>query len=207
MLFYMTKRQLRLLASLIITLGFLVVIALHKDGSPPLQLQEGEDSAQHQDTNPRPIQSTAIATNTNAFVVRTVDGDTLTARLDAEPDTEVKVRLLGINTPEIVDPRRPVECFGKQASDFLKDLVAGDRIELIADPEADEIDKYGRLLRNVYLADGTDINALMVAQGYAYAYVSFPQNEERKAELRRLETEAREAKLGLWNPETCLQAE
>ncbi|MHB8831031.1 MAG: thermonuclease family protein [Patescibacteria group bacterium] len=148
--------------------------------------------------------STQIAkTPTNAAVVRVVDGDTIDVKLDAEPDKEYKVRLLGVNTPETVDPRRPVQCFGKQASDFTKHALSGKRIKLEADPQADERDKYNRLLRNVFLEDGTDFNALLVKEGYAQAYVSFPQNPARKVELRKLESEAKAAGAGMWAPGAC----
>ncbi len=139
---------------------------------------------------------------TNAFVVRAVDGDTLDAVLDGET-VSVKIRLLGVNTPESVDPRRAVECFGKEASHFTASSTAQKRVRLVADPEADERDKYGRLLRNMILEDGTDFNAILVREGYAYAYISFPQNKQRKAELVRWQKEAEAAKRGLWNPQTC----
>lgn len=139
---------------------------------------------------------------TNAFVVRAVDGDTLDAMLDGET-VAVKVRLLGVNTPESVDPRRGVECFGKEASHFTASSTAQKRVRLVADAEADERDKYGRLLRNVVLEDGTDFNATLVREGFAYAYVSFPQNKQRKAELVRLQKAAEVAQRGLWNPQTC----
>jgi micrococcal nuclease len=144
--------------------------------------------------------STHIATN--ALVVRVIDGDTIEARIDGGNEIE-KIRLLGINTPESVDPRRPVQCFGKEASKFAKQLMEGKRITLKEDVQADDRDKYGRLLRNILLEDGTDVNALLIKEGYAYAYVSFPLNKDRKAEMRRLEQEARTAKRGLWSPETC----
>lgn len=148
-------------------------------------------------------QLTEEAIQTNAKVISVVDGDTIEVEMDSEPGKTVRVRLLGINTPETVDPRRPVECFGKQASDFAKRTLSDKRIWLESDPEADEVDKYGRLLRNVFLPDGTDFNAFMVENGYAYAYVSFPQNKARKTELRALEQSAKENNLGLWNPEIC----
>ena len=144
--------------------------------------------------------STHIATN--ALVVRVVDGDTIEVRIDGGNEIE-KIRLLGINTPESVDPRCPVQCFGKEASTFAKQLMGGKRIALQEDVQADDRDKYGRLLRNILLEDGTDVNALLIKEGYAYAYVSFPLNKQRKAEMRRLEQEARTAKRGLWSPETC----
>jgi micrococcal nuclease len=138
----------------------------------------------------------------NASVVKVVDGDTIDAKLDDEGKV-YRIRFLGINTPETVDPRRPVQCFGKEASNKMKELLTGKRIRLEADPEADERDKYGRLLRNVYLEDGTDVNAYMVREGYAYAYLSFPLNAKRKKELRKLQEDAKMAGRGLWNPEAC----
>ncbi len=141
-------------------------------------------------------------TSTNALAIRAVDGDTIEVQLDGSAE-KVKVRLLGVDTPESVDPRRPVECFGKEASKFTASLVDGKRIRLVADPKADEVDKYGRLLRNVILADGKDLNATLISEGYANAYLSFPLDKTRKAQLTVLEREAKEAQRGLWNPETC----
>lgn len=153
-------------------------------------------------TEAEPILAT---TSTNALVVRTVDGDTIVVKLDAEPKTDYTVRLLGIDTPETVDPRKPVQCFGKEASEKMHEFVSGARVRLESDPQADERDKYGRLLRNLVASDGTDINALMVREGYAHAYLSFPLNRQRKQELHDLESAAREKQLGLWSPSACPQ--
>lgn len=143
------------------------------------------------------------ATSSNAFVVRAVDGDTLIVQLDGEKQ-ERRVRLLGINTPETVDPRKPVECFGKEASKFMHELVDGRRVRLEADTQADERDAYGRLLRSVFLEDGTDINLVMVHDGYAYAYLSFPLNPLRKRALKKQQEDAKLSERGLWNPATCM---
>jgi micrococcal nuclease len=151
---------------------------------------------------PRMEHGFVVATSTNAFVVRAVDGDTLLVKVDGESQ-EQRVRMLGINTPETVDPRKAVQCFGKDASKHMHALVDGKRIRLEADPLADERDKYGRLLRNVFLADGTDVNAMMVRDGYAYAYLSFPLNPLRRRALKKLEEDAKLAQRGLWNPNTC----
>lgn len=153
-------------------------------------------------TSTRDSTDERITTTTNALVVRAVDGDTLIVRQDGSA-SEDKVRLLGVNTPESVDPRRPVQCFGKEASHFTATMTDGKRIRLESDPQADERDKYGRLLRNVVLEDGTDFNAQLISEGYAYAYVSFPQNAQRKRELKRLQAEAQAGARGLWNSKTC----
>lgn len=141
-------------------------------------------------------------TTTNALVVRVVDGDTLIVRKDGDTQDE-SVRLLGVNTPETVDPRRPVECFGKQASEHTSALAYGKRVRLESDPQADERDKYGRLLRNVVLSDGTDLNLTLVQEGYAHAYLSFPLHPVRKKMLKDAEARAKIAHLGLWNPVIC----
>ncbi len=140
--------------------------------------------------------------SSTAMIVRVIDGDTVEARLDTEARL-VKIRLLGINTPESVDPRRPVQCFGKEASTFLRALVEGKRVALLEDPQADDRDKYGRLLRNLVMEEGTDVNATLVANGYAQAYLSFPLMKVRKTQITVLQEEAKAASRGLWNPTTC----
>lgn len=148
------------------------------------------------------IETSSSTHATNAMVVRVIDGDTLEVLEDgqAKPAT---VRLLGVNTPETVDPRRPVQCYGKEASAFVHALLEGKRIDIRSDPQADERDAYGRLLRNVILEDGRDVNAMLVREGYAYAYLSFPLTPARKREMKQLEIDARTAQRGLWSPDTC----
>ncbi|MCI0479406.1 thermonuclease family protein [Candidatus Uhrbacteria bacterium] len=146
--------------------------------------------------------STPAVVEANATVLRVIDGDTFVAALDAEPG-EWKVRLLGVDTPETVDPRKEVQCMGKEASEFVKGLLTGKRVRLEADPQADERDKYDRLLRNVLLEDGTDVNAYLVRQGYAHAYLSFPLTPERKVELRDVQEQAKADTVGLWDPARC----
>lgn len=182
----------------IVPLAFLIYLFF--SGSPTdrpvvVDPQSAPSSTQSQE-------ETSAVIETNASVVRVVDGDTIVVRMDGQSQ-DVTVRLLGVNTPETVDPRRPVQCFGVEASSFMHAILDGRRVRLEGDPEADEYDKYGRLLRNVIGENGMDVNARLVQDGYAYAYINFPQNKRRKTELRHLEEEAREAKRGLWDPETC----
>lgn len=148
------------------------------------------------------VQATTTTVITNALVVRAVDGDTIEVRLDGEAGNE-KIRFLGINTPESVDPRRPVQCFGKEASHVIKELIEGKRIRLEEDPQSDNRDKYHRLLRNIVLEDGTDVNAMMVRSGYAYAYLSFPLNKFRKKQLSAFQAEAEFNKRGFWADNAC----
>lgn len=126
------------------------------------------------------------------IVERAVDGDTLKVRL--EDGSSKTVRILGIDTPETVDPRKQVQCFGHEASDHMKSLATGKTVTLEAKPDEDT-DKYGRLLRYVRL-DGQDIGAAMIQDGYAFSYRIFPH--PRLAQYNALEAQARDAKRGLW---------
>ena len=127
-------------------------------------------------------------------VVRAVDGDTI------ELENGDKVRYVGINAPESVDPRRKVECFGKEASVFNRDLVAGKSVRL--EKDISNHDKYGRLLRFMYLEDGTLVNESLVREGYAYASPYVP-DISRKDMFREAESDARMNARGLWSPDTC----
>jgi endonuclease YncB( thermonuclease family) len=103
-----------------------------------------------------------------ATVVKVVDGDTLDARLRS--GRERRVRLIGIDTPEVYDV---VECGGPQASRSLKRLLpVGSRVRLVSDPTQDRVDSYGRILRYVVKAStGRDVNRAQVRRGWAPVYV------------------------------------
>lgn len=127
-------------------------------------------------------------------VVRVVDGDTVELA-DGE-----KVRYIGINTPETVKSNAPVECYGHEASVYNKQLVEGRRVRLAKD--VSDRDRYGRLLRFVYLEDGTFVNDILVREGYAYAS-TFPPDVSKADEFTAAQAEARDARRGLWSPDTC----
>lgn len=126
-------------------------------------------------------------------VVRFDDGDTIMVEMDGKEET---VRFIGVDTPEVKDPRKPVQCFGKAASAFTKQLIGDKPVRLEADPENTNRDRYNRLLRYVYLPDGTLVNAEIIKQGYGFAYVSFPT--AKKEEFKAYETQARQQNKGLW---------
>jgi micrococcal nuclease len=131
-----------------------------------------------------------------ARVVRVVDGDTV----DLAPCG--RVRLIGIDTPETVDPRRPVQCFGREAAAKATELLEGQTVFLEPDPTQGERDRHGRLLRYVWLADGRLVNLELVAQGYAHEYTYAAPYTYQDA-FQRAQREAREQGRGLWAPETC----
>ena len=130
----------------------------------------------------------AIETPREYLVERVVDGDTIIV------SGLGRIRLLGVDTPETVDPRRPVEFFGREASAFTKRMLDGQWIRLEYDWE--RTDRYGRTLAYVHLLDGTLVNAEIIRQGYGHAYTRFPF--KYLEEFRQYEREAREAGRGLW---------
>jgi len=147
--------------------------------------------------------STKIATSSQQQkqlykVISVVDGDTIKINYNGKVES---VRLVGIDTPETVHPTKTVECFGKEASDKMKELVEGKTVTLVVDKSGTGRDKYQRLLRYVYLDDGTFVNKEMVKQGYAYAYVTYPF--DYMDDFKTSQSEAKNNKLGLWADGVC----
>jgi micrococcal nuclease len=141
-----------------------------------------------------PAATASTVLETNAELVRVVDGDTIVVEIDGQRQT---VRLIGIDTPESVKPDSPVECFGPEASAFTNALLpAGTALHLERDVEAR--DDYGRLLAYVYLAaDGTFVNLEIVRQGYA-SLLTFPPNVAHVDDFVASAQSAQQANLGLW---------
>lgn len=132
-------------------------------------------------------------------VDRVVDGDTIRIRMGGKVEP---VRLIGINTPETVDPRRTVECFGKEASTRMKEIAEGQIVRLEYDDTQGLRDTYDRVLAYVYLEDGQMLNRKMVAEGYAYEYTYLtPYLYQR--EFRELQNLAKSSGKGLWAKDSC----
>ena len=103
-------------------------------------------------------------------VIRVIDGDTVKIDYNGKA---TNVRLIGVDTPETVHPNKPVEAYGKEASNFTKNLLRGESVYLRYDVE--RTDTYGRLLAYFYRApDGLFVNLEIVRQGYGHAYTQFP---------------------------------
>lgn len=152
----------------------------------------------HSAATPLPAASTtAAATTTPSFypVVHIVDGDTIDVKEGAQ---KVRVRLIGIDTPEVVDPKKPVQCYGPEASAEMKRIATGQSVRLETDPTQDLHDKYGRLLAYVFLPDGTDANLHMIEAGFAREY-TYKTPYEYQAQFKAAEADARAAGRGLWS--------
>jgi len=123
------------------------------------------------------------------LVTKVIDGDTI------EVEDEKKVRLIGVDTPETVDPKRPDGCFGKQASDFTKSALTGKMVRL--EKDVSETDKYGRLLRYVWI-DGVMFNETLLRNGMAQVS-TYPPDVKYQKHFSDIQADARKEKRGLWN--------
>jgi micrococcal nuclease len=130
-----------------------------------------------------------------AQVLSVTDGDTIRVSIDGR---SVAIRYIGIDTPETVDPRTSVECFGREATAFNRQLVEGKTVELETD--VSELDRFGRTLRYVWIERGSEmvmVNEELVRNGYATSS-TYPPDVKHQERLRGLEAAARAQGLGLW---------
>ena len=153
-----------------------------------------------------PIPTDETTPNTDsrqiATLVKVVDGDTIAVSINGKSET---IRIIGIDTPEVVDPRKTVECFGKEASEFARITLQDNKTVLLeSDPTQGDRDKYQRLLRYVWIDDGeVDFGKFMIGAGYASEYTyNIPYKYQN--EYKTAEREPRDAKKGLWADDACI---
>ncbi len=127
--------------------------------------------------------TTFVCFGTTTKVTRVIDGDTF------ETETGEKVRLIGINAPEISD------IFGQEAKQYLTDIIENKTVDLQIDNLSNDRDRYQRLLRYVII-DGVDINKKMVSDGFAFAYLKYKFN--KSTEYKNAQLDARETNKGIW---------
>ena len=167
-----------------------------REANPPPAGSTRAAGASASPANPAPglAQTILNAQPGLAHVTRDIDGDTIDVDLNGKIES---VRFIGADTPETHDPRKPVQCYGPEAAAHTKALLEGKDVRLAADPGDSDRDKYGRLLRYVYLPDGTLVNAELIQDGWAFAYVVFPFS--KIDDFRALQTQAQAAGRGLWS--------
>jgi len=128
-------------------------------------------------------------------VERDVDGDTIVVNMNGTPET---IRFIGADTPETHKPNTPVQCYGPAAANYTKTRIeqAGSKVRLQSDPDSTNRDRYNRLLRYVYLPDGTLLEAELIKNGYAFYYPYFPFT--KSAEFAAYQKSAQDGHKGLW---------
>ncbi len=132
--------------------------------------------------------ATMVADTADILVKRVIDGDTI------ELDDGKRARYIGIDTPELVHPKKPVECFAQEAKALNQRLVEGKPVRLVKD--VSDTDKYGRLLRYVYVGD-TFVNDYLIRQGFAFAS-TYPPDVRYAEQFVAAQKEARDNNRGLW---------
>ena len=146
-----------------------------------------------------PAVVSADPVETTAVVLKVVDGDTVDVRDDVRG--RLRIRVLGIDTPETLKPGYTVGCWGPQASEFAKQNLLGQRVAIVYDPSQGMNDRYGRTL--AYLVkgpDGWDYSVEAARAGFARAYVYDDNPVSRYPEIAAAEQEAKGAQRGLWGP-------
>lgn len=127
-------------------------------------------------------------------VDKVIDGDTVVLRIRGK---RVTVRVIGLDTPEVVAPHRPVGCFGPEASMRAHQLLDNQTVRFEADPSQSEFDIYHRTLGYLFLRDGTSFEELMLQEGYGREY-TFKTPYKYQKEFTADQAEARSQSLGLW---------
>lgn len=145
------------------------------------------------DQLPTSAEASVSAETATVFVVRVIDGDTF------EISGGERVRLIGIDAPESVKPNTPVECFGKESSDYLRSIIEGKEVRLERDQT--DRDRYARLLRYAYLGE-VFINERIVRDGYAES-VAYKPDTEKQSSIDRAEEAAKTERLGRWAADAC----
>ncbi|MBQ6154318.1 thermonuclease family protein [bacterium] len=157
----------------------LILLLIGSFISLPSNFLQSNDSASSEETS-------SLET---ATVARVIDGDTIVLT-DGR-----KVRYIGINAPETNHPVKPIGCYGQQATDKNNDLVLGKTVQL--EKDVSEVDRYGRLLRYVYV-DNQMINEILVREGFATA-TTYPPDVKYMDSLFQAQNLARIEQLGIWS--------
>lgn len=127
-------------------------------------------------------------------VVSVIDGDTIRVAVAGRRE---KVRVIGIDAPELAHDGGTEECYGRRASSKMQSLVQSRQVRLSADPSQADRDRYGRLLRHVFLADGRSVALELIRGGFAREY-TYDRPYRGQASYRAAEAAARDARTGLW---------
>ncbi len=126
-------------------------------------------------------------------VTHFVDGDTFAVNMNGKDE---KVRFVGVDTPETHKPNTPVQCYGPAASAYTKTMIGDQKVRLVSDSLSTDRDRYNRLLRYVYLPDGTNLNEKLIQTGHGFYYPYFPFTKSEQ--FSKDQDAAMAAHLGLW---------
>lgn len=184
--------------TLLIILLILILLLQNSENSPSEQSSKSSTVSTESVEAPV-IKETNPIIETLVPVTEVIDGDTFKVLIDGKSET---VRLIAVDTPELSHPQKPVQCFADEAKKYLVSMIQGKNIKLENEPKDNDRDRYGRLLRYVYLEDGTNINNALVKNGYAFEQ-TYVEGYKYQELFKTSQKEAEGKKAGLWNPNTC----
>lgn len=156
-------------------------------------VEEQPTVAQVQESSPTVVRNNIPETY---LVTKIVDGDTIYVA-----GISTRIRLVGVNTPETVKSDTPVQCYGPEASNYLKELLLGKYVGLEIDAASGAMDIYNRQLRYVYL-NGENVSQKIILGGYGKE-ASYGNDYKYRQQFLEAEEYARTNKIGLWSPDTC----
>lgn len=209
-----------IMAVIILIFGFALITGEKDSPSTPPNISKLQEKTEQNvaGVQTEPLNIPTRDTVQQATLVKVVDGDTISVSIDGKNEV---VRVIGIDTPEVVDPRKTMECFGKEASEKAKVMFENNKTVLLeSDSTQGNRDKYQRLLRYVWIDDGSeprsagrdrlldkrgevDFGKFMIGAGYASEYTyNLPYKYQN--EYKQAEKEAREANKGLWADGACV---
>jgi len=174
----MRKNTIVIFAMLVMISAVIVYTAIHRHSVPSTPNREIE-----------------IDPQSYYLVKKVVDGDTFRINVDGRTAT---VRMLGIDTPETVDPRKQKpDCYGLESSEHTKSLLQGAMIRLEFNPDREKKDYYGRFLAYAYTQDGLLVNEHLIREGYAREYtVGEPYSMQQIFRLAQKDAQLRS--VGIW---------
>ena len=147
-----------------------------------------------------PLAEESTTTPDTYRIVKVVDGDTDDVLINGKT---VRLRLVGMDTPEVVDTRKPVQCYGREASAEGHKLLDNQWVRLAYDTISGKTDIYGRTLAYVYMPNGEMYNEFMIRNGFAHEYDYQNQKYEYRAQFQAAQAAAKKEQLGFWSPQTC----
>lgn len=181
----MRKLSAIIIFSTLVVLVFAILFSYQKEG------EQSRSASRFARPTIGQVKSAIIEDVEKTFLVtRIIDGDTF------EIETKQKVRLIGIDTPELnTTNRKAVDCFAEEAKEKLTRLILNKQVKFIKD--ISQTDRYGRLLRYAYVGD-TFINKILIQEGFAYA-ATFPPDVKYKSVFLVAQQQAKENDEGLWS--------
>jgi len=143
-----------------------------------------------------------VETNISIYaeVLYVIDGDTVDVSINGKKQ---RVRLLGIDAPEMGFENKKEMCFAKESRNKLVQLIDRKTVNIASDSTQQDRDVYNRILRYIYLPDGTFVNTQMIEEGYAYEYTYKELPYRYRQEFQESQRNAQALRVGLWKEGVC----